>query len=347
MESTALYRKYRPGKFKDVLGQEHVVKVLESEIKNGKISHAYLFAGSRGTGKTSVARILAGELKVFPEDIYEIDAASNRGIDEIRALREAVHTLPYRSKYKVYIVDEAHMLTKEAFNALLKTLEEPPEHVVFILATTELDKVIETVVSRCEVHTFKKPNQKILKKFVETMAKSEGFTLEQASSDLIATLSEGSFRDAASVLQKIISSSKDKKVNVSEVELITGSPKSSLINEVIGSIEEENSDKGLSAVFTASNQNINMNVFLKLLLERLRVILLLRFAKDLEKEIKDELTEEDFEFLKKVATNKNSRINSNTLLEFLNALDLMSYSSISSLPIELAIINLTKKTKEK
>src|SRR3989344_4156987 len=152
----ALYRKYRPTKFEDVIGQTHIISVLENEIKADRVSHAYLFSGSRGTGKTSVARIFASTLGVNPEDIYEIDAASNRGIDDIRAIRESVHTLPYSSKYKIYIVDEVHMLTKEAFNALLKTLEEPPAHVIFILATTEPHKLLDTVISRCEHFTFKR-----------------------------------------------------------------------------------------------------------------------------------------------------------------------------------------------
>ncbi|MDO8619932.1 MAG: AAA family ATPase, partial [bacterium] len=139
--SAVLYRKYRPQSFKEVLGQEHVVEALEGAIKLGRVAHAYLFCGSRGTGKTSVARILANALGTSESDLYEIDAASNRGIDDIRLLREGVSSVPFESKYKIYIVDEVHMLTKEAFNALLKTLEEPPAHVIFILATTELEKV--------------------------------------------------------------------------------------------------------------------------------------------------------------------------------------------------------------
>lgn len=343
MSEVALYRKYRPKKFKDVLGQEHVVKVLEASIKNDTVSHAYIFAGSRGTGKTSVARILANELKVSPEDIYEIDAASNRGIDEIRAIREAVHTLPYRSPYKVYILDEAHMLTKDAWNALLKTLEEPPEHVIFILATTELEKVIETVISRCQVFTFKKPNQKILKQVVADIAKSEGFKLEPASADLIAMLAEGSFRDAESILQKVISASSDKKVSLAEVELITGAPKSKLLNDVIGSIETGNIDSGLAAIRAAARENIDMNVFLRLLLERVRVILLLRFAKDMEKELNQELTDEDFAFLKAAAENKNSKIKSDTLSELLSAAEQTMYASVPELPLELALVKLSGK----
>ena len=343
MKESALYRKYRPKKFGDVIGQDQVVLPLEAAIKDKSVSHAYIFAGSRGTGKTSVARIFAEELGVFPEDLYEIDAASNRGIDEIRSLREAVHTSPYRSPYKVYILDEAHMLTKDAWNALLKTLEEPPSHVIFILATTELDRVLDTVISRCQVFTFKKPNQQILKKVVMNIGKSEGYTLAPESADLIALLADGSFRDAEGILQKVIGSAKDKIIVVEEVEKTTGAPNSRLLNDCLESLEKGDLEKGLKAVRAAADKNIDMSVFLKRLPERVRVILLLRVAKDMEKEIKEELTEEDFTFLKTIAVNKDSKIKSDTLHELLNAAEQTTFASITQLPLELALIKLTNK----
>jgi DNA polymerase-3 subunit gamma/tau len=170
-EHRALYRKYRPQTFAEVRGQDQVVKVLQGALSQNHIGHAYLFAGGRGTGKTSVARIFARAVGVGDTDLYELDAASNRGIDDVRTLREAVNTLPFSSPYKVYIIDEVHMLTKEAFNALLKTLEEPPAHVIFILATTEMEKLPDTIVSRCEVHQFKQPSRAMLKEQVIDVAK--------------------------------------------------------------------------------------------------------------------------------------------------------------------------------
>lgn len=172
--SQTLYRKYRSKDFSEIKGQDHITSVLSQGITKGSLAHAYLFAGTRGTGKTSVARILATMLGTTERDLYELDAASNRGIDDVRALREEVHTLPFESKYKVYIVDEAHMLTKDAFNALLKTLEEPPAHVIFVLATTELEKLPETIISRCEVHTFKSPLRHVLRDHMIDVAKHEG-----------------------------------------------------------------------------------------------------------------------------------------------------------------------------
>ena len=340
MNEIALYRKYRPQNFKDVLGQENIVKVLEGSIALGNISHSYLFAGSRGTGKTSIARIFAKAIGCSDNDLYEIDAASNRGIDDIREIREAVSTLPFESPYKVYIIDEVHMLTKEAFNALLKTLEEPPKHIVFILATTEIEKLPETVVSRCQVFTFKKPSQKILKELVLNLAKKEGFKIESSSADLIALLGEGSFRDTQGILQKILSFSKDKKISAEEVEQVAGAPRASLVNDFIKSLDDKNLSKGLEAIKSAISNNIDILVYLKLILRKMRAIILLKYAPNMERETKEEYSEEDFNFLKELSVEKESNINSKILLEMLAAYDSVARANIPELPLELALIKI-------
>jgi len=343
MSEIALYRKYRPEKFKDVLGQKHITDVIEGIIKNGSISHAYLFAGSRGTGKTSVARILAREIGCKGNDLYEIDAASNRGIDDIRELRESINTLPFESPYKVYIIDEVHMLTKEAFNALLKTLEEPPEYAIFILATTEMHKLPDTVISRCEVYQFKKPSQTVIKNMIENVAKKEGFSLEPYSADLISILGNGSFRDATGILQKIIRSSSDKKISTVEVEKITGAPRGEIVNDFIKMINDSDLNRALDIVSKATENNIDMKIFAKLVLHKLREILLIRFSKEMEKEIKSELSDEDFNFLKKIADAKETKINSSVLKEFIDVYNQIGRTAMTQLPIELALVKIIEK----
>lgn len=327
------------------MGQDHIVKILAESVKLGHIAHAYLFAGSRGTGKTSVARILAEAAGVSKNDIYEMDAASNRGIDEIRAIREGVNTAPFESKYKVYIVDEAHMLTKDAFNALLKTLEEPPAHVIFILATTEMEKLPETVVSRCQVFKFKKPSQLVLREMAFLIAKKEGFNLEPAAAELIALLGDGSFRDALGMLQKVIGASADKKITVNEVAVAAGAPRVELINEVITALAENDASGGLEALRRANEENIDMKVFLKLLLAKLRFVLLLQHAPEMKATIAEEVSEKDFAFLQKIVASKESRISAATILEFLRAEEFLGAAAAPSLPLELAIIKLCDDKK--
>lgn len=336
-----LYRKYRPQKFADVVGQDAVVKTLEAQVKNGTVSHAYLFAGSRGTGKTSIARILARELGTSPNDIYEIDAASKTSVDDIRELNESVSTLPFDSKYKVYILDEVHMLSKSASNAFLKTLEEPPEHVIFMLATTETHKIPETILSRCEVHTFKKPNQESLKKHVMVVAKKEGYTITEPSAELIALLGDGSFRDTLGTLQKVLSSAQGKKVSEEEVLLVTGAPKGELVNTIISAIAEKDLQKGLLAVREASGANLDMGVLLKLLLQKMRAVLLVRFgSSDM---VKGDLSEDDFVFISKIASDKNVEVGSETIVKLLDAYTATARAYIPALPLELALIDIIGK----
>src|SRR3989344_964113 len=269
MHDLALYRKYRPKTFKEVLGQDHIVKILESSVKANKVSHAYLFIGTRGTGKTSVARIFAGSIEVSTNDLYEIDAASNRGIEDIKELREGARVMPFDSKYKVYIIDEVHMLSKDAWGALLKILEEPPKHVIFILATTEFQKVPETIISRCQVFIFKKASDTICRKMLIDVAKKEGFELDGGSAELLAILADGSFRDALGELQKVLNFSlghsrtgeaKSKKIKREDVEKITGAPKTTLVNDFISAIAEKNVEKGIMAVKKASGENLDMKL---------------------------------------------------------------------------------------
>ncbi len=337
-DSTVLYRKYRPSVWSDVIGQEHIVTVLEGSIKLDKIAHAYLFSGSRGTGKTSVARIFAKALGVSNNDIYEIDAASNRGIDDIREIRDGVSVLPFESKYKVYIIDEVHMLTKEAFNALLKTLEEPPSHVIFVLATTETDKIPETVLSRCQIFSFKKPNREVLKVHVAKIAKKEGYTLEAGVSDLVALLGDGSFRDTLGILQKVISSSKDSKVSIKEVESITGAPKGSLVNDFIIAIAYGDKDKAFSVISKVKEENISIKTFIALLLEKIRIILILKNTT--KNDLRQHVSDDDWEVIEKVAKDEKSKIGSPTLRELLKAYDATSLAYIESLPLELMVVDI-------
>ena len=225
----ALYRKYRSRNLSEVVGQEHVTTLLSNAIKSNKLAHAYLFTGPRGVGKTSIARILAHEINELPYsdesthlDIIEIDAASNNGVEDIRDLRDRVQITPVGAKKKVYIIDEVHMLSKAAFNALLKTLEEPPEHVVFILATTDIDKVPETIISRTQRHTFRRASNKDIVKNLQRIAKGEGVTADESALELIAKHADGSFRDSVSLFDQLISGSTSSTITRDDVTASLG-----------------------------------------------------------------------------------------------------------------------------
>ena len=346
-KETALYRKYRPQTFNDVWGQDHIVEALKNAIKSEDVTHAYLFFGSRGTGKTSVARIFAREIGCEPEDLYEIDAASNGGVGDVRELREGVKTFPFKSPYKVYIIDEVHMLSKDAFNAFLKTLEEPPAHAIFILATTEVRKVPETIVSRCQTFTFKKPTQALLKKSALYIAEKEGYTLEPSAAELIATLGDGSFRDMQGILHLVVSAVSGKKINREFVERVTNAPSGSLVNDLIVALAEKNLEKALATVSRAVESNIDFSLFFKLLLEKVRLVLLSRFDGDTKRKIKDGYSEDDALFFETLSGAKGSAINSDMLRALLLAYGDISRSYIKQLPLEIALIELLGKKEEK
>ncbi len=336
-----LYRKYRPQSFADVVGQDHIVSVLQAAIEKKSFAHAYLFTGSRGTGKTSVARIVARELGANPEDIIEIDAASNRGIDDIRALREAVRVLPFSSPYKVYIIDEVHMLSKDAFNALLKTLEEPPAHVVFILATTELDKVPETILSRCQVFTFKKPSERVLAETVQAVTEKEGILIDTDGAALIAFLGDGSFRDTLGMLQKVVSATTGRKVDRETVERITGAPSLTVVAELFTALIEGNTDTALAAIHKAEEHNVDMGVLTRLVLQFVRLSLLYRHAPSLREEITASYGEAYSELVIRGAVEGTNTITSGSIITLITALERLSYAAVPSLPLELAAIEIT------
>ncbi len=342
-EHGALYRKYRPETFAEVRDQDHVVKVLEGAIKKGEIPHALLFSGTRGTGKTTLARIFARAIGTSAIDLYEIDAASNRGIDDIRELKEAVHTVPYESKYKVYIIDEVHMLTKEAFNALLKTLEEPPVHVVFILATTEEEKLLDTILSRCQVFRFRSPSRAVLAETVTDIAQREGFTLARDAADLIAIAADGSFRDALGVTQKVILASGDTIGGADEVALIIGAPRTTTMRTLLEALSTKQTEAGLNAVAEAVSTHVDMKLFARLLLEALRAIILLRYQPTKTEEILSLFSAELRTVITALAAQADSPLNSHTLLRFLRATEEVSYSPLPQLPLELAVIEVTNK----
>jgi DNA polymerase-3 subunit gamma/tau len=273
--------------------------------------------------------------------LYEIDAASNTGVDNIRELREGVHTVPFESPYKFYIIDEAHMLSKSAWNAFLKTLEEPPAHALFVLATTEKEKVPDTIQSRCEVYTFKQPTREMLLTRVTDVAEKEGYTIEKEAAELVALLAEGSYRDALSILQKVLSSSEGKKISMSHVERVSGTPAGETIRTLVSALAKKDIPTALATIRHAVENNIDIRSFTKLLINRLRVILLMRYASETADAFTKELSTDDLELAKTLV--KEPGINSDTLRMLLEAYGHMAYAAVPHLPLELAIIEMGEK----
>ena len=271
----ALYRKYRPLALKDVIGQEAVVKSLTTALKQGKISHAYLFTGPRGCGKTSVARIFAHEINGFKYeledsyvDIIEIDAASNTGVDNIRELREKAIIAPTMGKYKVYIIDEVHMLSKSAFNALLKIMEEPPQHVVFIMATTNPEKVPITITSRALVYSFTLAPANIMQSHLKSIAKQEKISITDEALAIITKRGGGSFRDSISLLDQL-STLSTNKITAEMVEHALGLPQAELIKNLLDSFASGDANAITSSLQTALNAGVKEEALVDELLQQI------------------------------------------------------------------------------
>jgi DNA polymerase III subunit gamma/tau len=298
MRHISLYRKWRPRTFNAIVGQEPVVRTLKRAIETGRVAHAYLFSGPRGTGKTSTAKVLAmglncaegptSEPDVTCEscraiinnssmDVLEMDAASNRGIDEIRDLRDKVNLAPTQGRMKVYIIDEVHMLTTEAFNALLKMLEEPPEHVIFVLATTEKHKVLPTIISRCQSFDFRRPGISTLSEKLREISEAEGIEAEPAALTTIAREGRGSFRDAEGLLDQLASFA-DGPVTAARVRELLGSAGSEVLLETTDALYERRAADALRVVERLQNEGRDLSRFASELIAHLRRLMLLPYA---------------------------------------------------------------------
>lgn len=372
----ALYRKYRPKTFDELLGQEHIVEVLKNAARRDKIAHAYLFYGSRGTGKTTVARLIAKlancetrqkQLKEAPTpkegrspdrnvgnepcnncarctdidagkalDVIEIDAASNRGIDEIRNLQESIRLSPTSYPYKVFIIDEVHMLTREAFNALLKTLEEPPAHAIFVLATTDLEKVPATIVSRTQKFHFKKLPIKLIAEKIAKVAVSEKIKIAPEAVELVAAIAEGSLRDAESLLAQV--ASLGEAITEGTVEKILGQVSFSRTADLADLILKGNLRGSLDYVAKVVEEGYNVVDLNRELIHYIRRTISLSVDPNLEVLFKNELTEQELARLKNHSQMVNTAKHLNLLKSLIRAYSEMRYSPFAQIPLEVAII---------
>jgi DNA polymerase-3 subunit gamma/tau len=358
-----LYRKYRPQSFSEIIGQEHVVKTLTNSILGNNISHAYLFCGSRGSGKTTIARLFAKTINCEKPDgfepcnkcnscveitagksidLVEIDAASHRGIDDIKELREGLKFAPVKSKYKIFIIDECHQLSKDAANALLKTLEEPPNHAIFILATTEAHKMISTIISRCQRFDFKKLQAVEIIKKLEYIAKKEGLKFDKTALPLIALNSRGSFRDAESLLDECMSFAGEKgELKTEDIKELLGIVEVEQISKFVDLLIEKNAKDAILSINSMTEEGVDMPEFTKTLIFYLRQGLLLKINPDFLNNNSSGFSSEELEKIKSQIAKVSEKEIQKMLELFIEAENKMKYSGIIQLPLELAIIDIT------
>ncbi len=355
-----LYRKYRPTNFSEVVGQDHIIKTLKNAVASDRAAHAYLFTGPRGTGKTTVARILAKAVNCeklkngepcnkCPAcegishgsflDLIEIDAASHTGVDNIRELIEKIRFAPSAAKYKVYIIDEVHMLSRGAFNALLKTLEEPPAHAIFILATTEIHKVPATILSRCQRFDFKRLSvSEIVDKLTE-IGKREKVKIDQKALELIALESGGGMRDAESLLGQVISL-EDKEVTLEEARIILGTADLTATVKMVECLAEQKYKEGINFVSQINDDGCDLEQFAKSLVDYLRKIILLKVDSAFSKNLSSEMTEEQIKEAEKTAAKIPMPRLIKMIRSFIGAEKEIKSAIIPQLPLELAIAEL-------
>jgi DNA polymerase-3 subunit gamma/tau len=369
-ESLVFYRKYRPKTFAQIINQEPIKRTLQNAVRLKRIGHAYLFAGPRGTGKTTLARIFSKTVNCVKQleirnskleisvvepcnsceicedidsgrapDLIEIDAASNRGIDDIRELREGIKFSPVRAKYKVFIIDEAHQLTKEAFNALLKTLEEPPRHAIFILATTEPERMPATIVSRTQRFDFRRVTVHEIEQKILAIAAAENILIEPQAAHFIASVSEGSFRDAESLFSQIISfHAQGEAITVKDIETIIGAMNFERLAALLDDLASGNAAGALRFLSYAAGEGYDSHELSRLLLGALRKILVLKIDPELSKLLAHEHTVEEMAVLLEYSRKFDIKILVRLVRGVMQAHPLTKRSLIPVLPLELAII---------
>jgi DNA polymerase-3 subunit gamma/tau len=359
-----LYRKYRPQTFGEVIGQEHVVQTLTNSIKGNNISHAYLFSGPRGSGKTTIARLFAKAINCENPgndfepcnkcsscleimtgnaiDLAEIDAASHTGVDDVRQLIEGIKFAPVKSKYKIFIIDECHQLSKSASNALLKTLEEPPSHAVFLLATTESHKMIPTILSRCQRFDFKRLQMSEIIKKLEFISKKEEVNFDASALSLIAVNSRGSFRDAESLLDECISFSGGKKIiKAEDIKELLGIMEIGEIARFVDFLISKKTKEAIIFLNSITDNGADLQEFAKTLVFYLRQQLLLKINPLFLDAQNFGLSVQELEKMKTQAAGLTQKNLQDMLELFIDAENKIKYSAVSQLPLELATINIT------